>query len=568
MKKRSALIGLLAAILAFAFMSGCSAESEAVAQVEVESVEERSVFTTIEEEGDALLAVAKENIESDLFAEALASLNGIDTEYSGYAEVENAYVLCRDSVLEYVSAPSSLEEFEAYIKLLEECGELYPTQEFVDRKEKLADELVVFIEVTEIIQTATKLYDGGQFEEAFVTLALGLNEYPENERLATCLVDYHDHYIISVTREALALCEKEEYKDALALVEAAIEEYDCEEFRMLAESIKEQKSVLYRFKNDVERKLSVFADGWTKEEFDVKQTAAEAGAYIVKSGEKLFLGDYSEEEVTVLSFSGNVLAALANVDVLFDLRDLSYDVVHWKDEDYFAVRLATDMIALLPVVGVVKYLDHFQTVAEGAKSAELVKSVGDIGKSGKNAADVSAAVKDVSKTGDDIINAVENAKGSVRTSDAAKDVVSGINKDYELVSTINSRYLGSEHPETGVEYGLRKLEYSDGNKIQGVFPVFDSAANIQLPDDLYKAFFEEQKEYCLEQLQKKTRPIIGGARKNFTEGQLEMIADGKLPGGFTWHHNEEEGLMQLVDAEIHEATRHTGGMSLWGVGYL
>jgi len=351
------------------------------------------------------------------------------------------------------------------------------------------------------------------------------------------------------------------------VVEAAIDEYDCEEFRMLAESIKEQKSVIYRFKNDVERKLSAFADGWTKEEFDVKQTATEAGAYIVKSGEKLFLGEYSEEDVTVLSFSGNVLAALANVDVLFDLRDLSYDIVHWNDEDYFAVRLATDMIALLPVVGMVKYLDHFQTIAEGAKSAELVKSVGDIGKSGKAAADVAETVTDVSKTGDNIIEAVENAKITVPLGKAAKEIAANAAKGYELVKTLNQELVGQVHPKTGIKYVLSKQEYSDGKKIQAVVPVFESFVDIQLPKELYKESSAVHKKYCFEQLQKETRPVIGTERRHFSEEQLEDIANGIMPEGFVWHHNEKEGLMQLVDAKTHDLTGHTGGMSLWGRGY-
>ena len=55
--------------------------------------------------------------------------------------------------------------------------------------------------------------------------------------------------------------------------------------------------------------------------------------------------------------------------------------------------------------------------------------------------------------------------------------------------------------------------------------------------------------------------------KRFSKEQLEDIADGVIPEGFVWHHNEEEGLMQLVDAVIHDKTGHTGGMHLWGRGY-
>lgn len=528
---------------------------------------DKLAFVILENSCNDLLTEATQLLADCEFVKSFEKLNCIDAKYSQYNAVETLYQNCESAVLEWVAAPDSIEEFESFISLLGDCLTVYDSQDFAYRQTQLSDELVIFIEISDIIQTATDLYDAEQYEESFVTLALGIDKYPEDERLATCLVDYHDHYIITVTKEAVALCDEEEYKDAQKLVETAIEEYDCVEFQLLLESIKEQKSFLYRFKNDLVEKFTVMAQGWESEEFDVKQAAASTGSYIVKSGEKLFLGDYSEENITVLTFGGNIIASLANVDFLFDLRDLTYDVIHWGEGECFAVYLATDVIALLPVIGVVKYFDHFKTVADGVKSADLVDSVADISKSSSNVAEVADAVKDVSKTGNSIIETVDSAKDAARVGEAAKDVATDISKTYRLVPTINSKLLGSKHPETGVEFVLKKLKYSDGQMIQGVFPVFSSLADIELPKDLYKAKFPEQQKYCLEQLQKKTKPIFGKYRKSFTEDQLDDIANGILPEGFTWHHNEKEGLMQLVDTATHDATGHTGGMSLWGAGY-
>ena len=36
------------------------------------------------------------------------------------------------------------------------------------------------------------------------------------------------------------------------------------------------------------------------------------------------------------------------------------------------------------------------------------------------------------------------------------------------------------------------------------------------------------------------------------------------PGGYTWHHHQETGRMQLVVREFHGASSHTGGSRLWG----
>lgn len=39
----------------------------------------------------------------------------------------------------------------------------------------------------------------------------------------------------------------------------------------------------------------------------------------------------------------------------------------------------------------------------------------------------------------------------------------------------------------------------------------------------------------------------------------------KIPG-YTWHHHQETGRMQLVDEAVHSAVNHTGGTKFWGRG--
>ena len=282
-------------------------------------------YITLENSCNFALALAQEKLEAEEYPEVFKALNSIDATYSRYEEVSALYVTCKANVLDAVSDPNSKEEFEAYIQLLDTCYAQYKAEEFLNRKEELEEELVVFLDVTETIDLATARFDAKEIEEAFILLALGLEKYPDNERLATTLVDYRDHYIITVTKRAIELCEKEEYKEALSIVETAIGEYDCEEFQMLLEAIKEEKSFLYRLKNDVVDAFTSLSNGWKEEEFDVKQAANDAGAYIVKSGEKLALGDYSEEDITLLSFSGNVAASLMGADLLFDLRDPGFE---------------------------------------------------------------------------------------------------------------------------------------------------------------------------------------------------------------------------------------------------
>ena len=525
-------------------------------------------YMTVEEDGKRFLKEARTSLTTGDYVEAFKAIVAIDSSFTQYETVQTLAEICQERMLQSVSEPEVEADFRNYIRLLDDCYAVLPNADFLSRRIQLEDELEIFLAVSEIIDRAAELYDEALVEEALLTLTFGLLDYPDNERLNTSLVDFSDHYIITIAKQATELCEAEEYNAALDLVEVALNEFDCDEFYLLQESIKEQKSVLYKFKNDLVRRFELMAPGWDKESFDVQQVASDTGAYIVKSGKKLVLGDYSEEDVTILSFGGNIVTSLAGVDFLFDLRDVSYDITHWGEEEYFAFYLAADVIALLPVIGVVKYFQHFETVGDGVKAAvDVVDSVADVGKASDNAADIVDTMVSATKAADNIADTVDAAKDATRLGTAAKGVIAKVTKGYEPVSTINTRYLKSVHPDTGVEFDRAFLKYSDGQKIVGVFPEFDSAADVQLPKDLYKASFPQQEKYCLEQLQKQVKNPFSSTKKNFSNAELEQILNNKLPSGYSWHHNQKEGFMQLVETSIHEATRHTGGMSLWGVGY-
>ena len=46
--------------------------------------------------------------------------------------------------------------------------------------------------------------------------------------------------------------------------------------------------------------------------------------------------------------------------------------------------------------------------------------------------------------------------------------------------------------------------------------------------------------------------------------QIQELKQYKTPSGYTWHHHQDAGMLQLVDSEIHEKTGHHGGYSIWG----
>ena len=133
------------------------------------------------------------------------------------------------------------------------------------------------------------------------------------------------------------------------------------------------------------------------------------------------------------------------------------------------------------------------------------------------------------------------------------------------LTTRNADLAGKNHPETGVPYERKSVENQDGKPEDGVFPVFDSTRDVQLPEDLHKASDAKQFAECNRQLKDGVEKDPELAKK-FTPEQLEQIKNGDTPDGYTWHHNEETGKMQLVDSETHAKSAHTGGKAIWGGG--
>ena len=135
------------------------------------------------------------------------------------------------------------------------------------------------------------------------------------------------------------------------------------------------------------------------------------------------------------------------------------------------------------------------------------------------------------------------------------------------IATINSRYAGKIEPKSGVRY-VEKVIIKAGQFLRGVFPEFDSLFNTRLPNNLLRAGNRDQFRYCMDNLLREINRNPQLARR-FNAEQLEQIRDGFswYPTGYTWHHNEQEGLMQLVDSVTHDLARHTGGKSIWGGGY-
>lgn len=127
------------------------------------------------------------------------------------------------------------------------------------------------------------------------------------------------------------------------------------------------------------------------------------------------------------------------------------------------------------------------------------------------------------------------------------------------------RLDSAEKSKLAVPYIQKKLDVN-GVSVIGNFPVFNSKFECVLPEGKIVATDFIQMKECTIQLQEaiKNNPKLA---KKFTPQQLEQIRRGNPKiSGYTWHHSEEKGKMQLVDAGQHSENKHIGGNAIWGAG--
>lgn len=160
---------------------------------------------------------------------------------------------------------------------------------------------------------------------------------------------------------------------------------------------------------------------------------------------------------------------------------------------------------------------------------------------------------------------VKNGNEGVGNPEDAFRVEKAVPVGHEHIETINSEFKGKLHPDTAVPYDTDRIDLPDGRKIEGVFPSFDSKYTAYLPEDMLKDTDYNHRKECNRQLGE-AMDKDPELRAKFSEEQADQIKHGTNPDGHVWHHHQEPGRMELVDIETHQATRHTGGRSIWGGG--
>ena len=86
--------------------------------------------------------------------------------------------------------------------------------------------------------------------------------------------------------------------------------------------------------------------------------------YLWNSGKQIVLGNFTDE-VTLLGTAGQIVLGFTGLDVVGDIRDLTADIVKWKWSWSHVGQTLIDIVALVPVIGLVKY---------GDEAVEVIKS--------------------------------------------------------------------------------------------------------------------------------------------------------------------------------------------------
>ena len=126
----------------------------------------------------------------------------------------------------------------------------------------------------------------------------------------------------------------------------------------------------------------------------------------------------------------------------------------------------------------------------------------------------------------------------------------------------NEELAGKNHEVTGVKY-VEKTINIDGVDITVVVPEFEAIFECEIPAEMWEAGDREIFKNCTEQLRDylESHPEM---KKQFSEQQLEQIMNGEpYIKGYTWHHSEIPGKMQLVETKTHVMSGHTGGNAIW-----
>lgn len=182
---------------------------------------------------------------------------------------------------------------------------------------------------------------------------------------------------------------------------------------------------------------------------------------IDKTIDQILRGDYTEN-ATIAGTVGQILTGIAGIDLPADIRDLTHGVTHWENKPQHVGKVGLTALGLLPMVGVVKYVDEVPGLAKSGgklvkkgleslsglklnkKAPKLATEIGEI--AAKNADELikgtvkntDELIKDIIKNADELKNAakksIKNTKKGNKIQDSAKDIEKVADKVKDIVN--------------------------------------------------------------------------------------------------------------------------------------
>ena len=141
----------------------------------------------------------------------------------------------------------------------------------------------------------------------------------------------------------------------------------------------------------------------------IEPVADAASDYIGKSLNQIVKGNFTDD-VTLLGTAGEIVLGIFDLDLVCDLRDITYDIGEWGeiiigDDEFswsFAGQSFLDLVGIIPVIGILKYSDEFATLLKksnkmyyNAVTDSIVASLGKFDFKNADDPDVYALIENV-----------------------------------------------------------------------------------------------------------------------------------------------------------------------------
>ena len=199
----------------------------------------------LNEEMNAIYQDAEEKYNSGEYLNAMLVYMSITEEMKFYEQAQERYVECRNALLEVVSEPQTVEDYESYINIVEEYILVIEDEEFLNYKTILLDSYAMLMRDnarTETLSNAETAFSQGNYSNAFDILKQGLEVLPEDIILQDKVKEYQGKYVDIIRSQANAQVQSKNYSQALNIVTIGISLYDCEEFRAMISEIEQLKA--------------------------------------------------------------------------------------------------------------------------------------------------------------------------------------------------------------------------------------------------------------------------------------------------------------------------------------